>query len=374
MSLLLCLALTCGSLTLREIDEQITGRQAELARTRRDLEDLRQRLAGLSRAESTSLGRLEDLRHQISATQRFITQLTDQVEARTREVAAANREIEKVSGRLETRKADLSHRLVTLYKYGRLLPLQAILDAGTPARLYRRVFYLRWLARADRRLAEELAELRSELSRHRAQLVEARAQLDQLRDERIQEERRLQTARDSENALLRRFRSEQAAQHRVQEELASSVERLQELVGSLEQQRATLESPDESHYFVANKGKLPWPARGRIIARFGTRVHPRYNTTTANRGIDIATQPGTQAVAIHAGRVVYADQFLGYGQLVILDHNSGFYTLYGNLDEIGVTVGSQIPAGGAVGRMRDYLHFEIRRGGQPIDPLDWLES
>lgn len=373
MSLLLCLALTCGTLTVRQLDGRIAERQAELARTRRDLEDLRQRLTGLSRAESTSLGRLEDLREEISVARRFITQLSGQVEARTAEVAEATRAIEQASARLEARKAELNRRLVTLYKYGRLLPLQAVLDAGSPGRLYRRVFYLRWLARTDRRLAGELAALKSELAARRAEQVNARAELERVREERVREERRLETARQSEDALLRRLRSEQAAQQKVAGELAASVERLQELIRTLEQQRDELQQPDENHHFTLNKGGLPWPARGEIVAGYGTRVHPRYRTTTANRGVDIDTRPGTAAAAIHDGKVVYADQFLGYGRLVILDHNGGFYTLYGNLDEISVTVGSELVAGATVGKTRDYLHFELRRGGQPVDPLQWLQ-
>lgn len=373
MGFLLCLALACNTLTLRQIDDRIADRQAEMARTRRDLEDLRQKLTGLSRAESASLGRLEELREQVAVARRYVTQLTDLIDTRTEELAATSHEIEENSVRLEASKAELSGRLVALYKYGRLLPLQALLDAGSPARLFRRVFYLRWLARSDRRLAAELTELKALLAERRARLVNARAELEQLRDERVREERRLETTRQSEDELLRRLRSERAAQRQIQEELAGSVERLQELIRSLEQQRADLEITDDKHHFVVNKGKLPWPLRGEIIARFGTRVHPRYQTTTANRGIDIAARPGSPAEAIHDGQVVYADQFLGYGRLVILDHGGGFYTLYGNLDEIEVTVGARVPAGGTTGRVRDYLHFEIRRGGQPVDPLEWLQ-
>ena len=372
MSLLICLALTYGTLTVRQVDARIAERQVELTRTRRDLEDLRQRLSGLTRAESTSLGRLETLREQMAVARRFAAQLSAQIAERTEEVAAATREIEETSARLDARKEELSRRLVTLYKHGRLLPLRAALDAGSATGAFRRLFYLRWLARADRRLARELAELRSELADRRARLYAARAELEQLREERVREERELRVNEESEAALLRRFRSEQEAQRRIAGELAAAVERLQELIRSLEQQRDALQAPEETHHFVVNKGRLPWPIRGEIIARFGARVHPRYRTTTANNGIDIATRNSSPAAAVHDGRVVYADQFLGYGRLVILDHDGGFYTLYGNLDEIGVTVNAQVAAGAAVGKTRDYLHFEIRRAGQPVDPLQWL--
>ncbi|MFO7675336.1 MAG: peptidoglycan DD-metalloendopeptidase family protein [bacterium] len=373
MNLLICLALTCNTLTLRQIDARIAEHQAELARTRRDLEDLRQRLTGLSRAESTSLGRIEDLREQMAATRRYITQLSNLIGARTTEVAALSREVEIAATRLELRKAELALRLTSIYKHGRLLPLQLLLDAGSPARLHRRLFYLRWLARADRRLALDLAAQRAELAGRRARLVEARTDLERLREEQLGEERRLLVARETETGLLNRLRSEQTAQRRISEELASSVSRLEQVIQSLEQQRGTLKSASDDHYFTVNKGRLPWPLRGEVIARFGAKVHPRYKTTTANNGIDIAARAGTPAAAVHAGKVAYADQFLGYGRLVILDHEGGFYTLYGNLEEIAVTVGEQLTGGLTVGKTRDYLHFEIRRAGEPVDPLQWLE-
>lgn len=372
MILTICLALTCGTLTLRQLDGRIAERQSELNRTRHELEDLRQRLAGLSRAESTSLGRLEELREQLALARRLTAQLSEQIAERTREVALATQEIEQTSARIENRKLELTQRLLTLYKHGRLLPLRAFLDAKSAGGALRRLFYLRWLARSDHRLAEELTLLRSSLADRRARLFLARAELEQLLEERIREERQLRVTEDNETALLRRLRSERAAQRQLADELAAAVGRLQELLRSLEQQRESIRTPDETHHFIVNKGRLPWPIRGEVVAAFGTRVHPRYRTTTANNGIDIATRPGSAAAAVHDGRAVYADQFLGYGRLVILDHDGGFYTLYGNLEEIGVTVGAQVPAGAAVGKTRDYLHFEIRRAGQPVDPIAWL--
>lgn len=373
MSLLLCLALACGTLTLRQVDAQLADRLAELARTRRDLDDLHQRLTGLSQAESTSLNRLEALREQVTVTRRYVIQLSDLVETRTSEVAAASREIEEASLQLDSRKAALSRRLVTIHKYGRYLPLRAVIESDSPGVLYRRMFYLRWLARADRRLADELAVLKSELTVRRSRLVDARAELERLREEHVAQERRLLVTQEDESALLRRLRSERTAQHRVANELAAAVGRLQDLIHSLEQQRIAIETPDVNHHFIVNKGRLAWPARGEIVAHFGTQVHPRYKTSTANNGIDIATRTGGPALAVHDGKVAYADQFLGYGRLVILDHGSGFYTLYGNLEEIAVTVGEDVATARAVGRTRDYLHFEIRRAGQPVDPLQWLE-
>ena len=86
-----------------------------------------------------------------------------------------------------------------------------------------------------------------------------------------------------------------------------------------------------------------------------------------------APNSGSRVVqSVAPGKVAYADQFMGYGNLVIVDHGSGFYTLYGNLDEMGPKVGADVLAGSRVGSAGDYLHFEVRKDGKPVNPMDWL--
>ena len=70
---------------------------------------------------------------------------------------------------------------------------------------------------------------------------------------------------------------------------------------------------------------------------------------------------------------MYADQFMGYGNLVIVDHGGGFYTLYSNLTEMSAQVGAEVTAGTQVGVVADYVHFEIRRDGKAVNPIDWLK-
>ena len=122
---------------------------------------------------------------------------------------------------------------------------------------------------------------------------------------------------------------------------------------------------------VAPFGLWAWPTAGKVI---GT-----YSANTANKGIDIA---GTRAQAIRAaasGKVVYAGSGLrGYGQLIILKHSEDFLSAYAHNDKIYVKEGDVIKQGqqiaemGSSGADRVKLHFEIRQGGVPVDPLQFL--
>ncbi len=380
MYAVICLALIGSSLavatgpTVTELDGRIEQHQQELNETRGRLGEIRERISRLEQNEAFSLAKVEAYREQIAVTRKYLVQLTTRIDDRTREIVQTSTRIASTEAKVEARKQDLRRRLTNIYKYGRLLPLETIFATSTVPDIARRMHYLRYVARADIRMAGELEQLNQQLTGQRNRLLVARTELERLRQEREREDKELQTARSSEAALLDKVRSESRSKRELEAELNEAMNNLQSLLAQLEEQRKQVLVSADSHYFTLNKGKLPWPVRGKVIAAFGSKVHPRYKTTTSNRGIDIQAQAGTPAQAIAAGKVAYADQFMGYGKLVILDHGGGFYTLYANLDEISAMVGSQLSTGTAVGRTREYLHFELRREGQPTNPLDWLQE
>jgi septal ring factor EnvC (AmiA/AmiB activator) len=270
------------------------------------------------------------------------------------------------------RKQALGRRLVAIYKYGRLNPLEALLSTRSLPEIYRTMLNLRWVARADERVAAELSQLNLELALQRTRLVAAHDELERLQRERLIQQATLNSAVAAESALLKKVRSEKEAGQALQQQLAESAGRLRDLLAGL-QRRKEQARPQGSSDFETGRGTLPWPLRGKVIAGFGSQVHPRYKTRTNNLGIDIKAEPAARVQAVAPGRVAYADQFMGYGNLVIVDHGGGFYTLYSNLSEMSAQVGADVAAGAKIGTAGDYLHFEIRKDGKPVNPIEWLK-
>ena len=231
---------------------------------------------------------------------------------------------------------------------------------------------LRWIARADQRVAAELSQLNLELALQRTRLVAAHSELERLQRERLAQQATLNSALAAESALLKKVRGDKESGQALQQQLAESAGRLRDLLAGL-QRRKEQARPQGASDFETGKGKLPWPLRGKVIAGFGSQVHPRYKTRTSNLGIDIKAEPAARVQAVAAGRVAYADQFMGYGNLVIVDHGAGFYSLYSNLSDMSAKVGADLAAGAIVGTAGDYLHFEIRKDGKPVNPMDWLK-
>lgn len=116
-----------------------------------------------------------------------------------------------------------------------------------------------------------------------------------------------------------------------------------------------------------------WPARGSLLARFGENG--------GNKGIDIAGQRGQPVLAAAGGRVIHVGTTLrGYGKLIIIKHNKGYFSVYAHNSEILVKEGQNVVRGQKIAEMGDSdadrvkLHFEIRRLGRPVDPLKYLPT
>jgi murein hydrolase activator len=365
-------ASTQETLSVEQLDQQIQQNEAQLEQTKQHLAEVENQLADLAGREQGGLARLASLEEQIGLTRSYLSRLRNQAAARSSEIAQVARQMEQTSAEAADRREALSRRLIAIYKYGQLNPLTALLSTRSVPEVYRKMLYLRWVVRADQRLAAELSQLNAELALQRSQLTAAQSELERLQREQLDQEAKLNLAIAAESAMLKKVRNEKETGQALQRQLTESTGRLQNLVAEL-QRRKESSVPQTAAEFETGKGKLPWPLRGKIIAEFGSRVHPRYKTKTSNLGIDIKAGPTAPVQAVAAGRVAYADQFLGYGNLVIVDHGGGFYTLYANLNEMSESVGTEVAAGTRVGTANDYLHFEIRKDGKAVNPMDWLK-
>ena len=115
------------------------------------------------------------------------------------------------------------------------------------------------------------------------------------------------------------------------------------------------------------------PLAGRVVVGFGTERlgQPR------SRGITLLARPAAQAIAPAAGRVVFAGVYRGYGQIVIIEHGGGWTSLVTGLAALDTSVGRQLVSGSPLGVMgpgRPVLTLELRRQGEPVNPLDFVRS
>jgi septal ring factor EnvC (AmiA/AmiB activator) len=311
---------------------------------------------------------------------------------RAEEYSASALELQRIEGELddtairiaalertaESQLPDLAARMVELYKVGNggyLRMLMSVDDLRDMGRAYRFVSGLQGLD--QRRVAEHrrtLADLRkaqAALERRRSQASLAQVAVARARDAATQ-------AVAAHEDLIRRIDDRRDLASQLMGELESARKRLQRTIDDVAHGRPLEADAVTALPLRPFRGDLEWPVTGTIAGRFGRQVNRKFHTSVVSNGIRIAADPSTPVTAVHEGTVAYATTFTGFGKLVIIDHGSVSFSLYGYLADIDVVSGERVAQGqrlGSVGTSLEgepSLYFELRIDGKPVDPLQWL--
>jgi murein DD-endopeptidase MepM/ murein hydrolase activator NlpD len=152
----------------------------------------------------------------------------------------------------------------------------------------------------------------------------------------------------------------------------------QPLPGRVEEQRQPVTEQVAQEADDGNgSGIFRWPVRGRVISKFGSKPN-----NTKNEGINIAVPEGTAVRAAEAGVVAYAgNELKGYGNLVLIRHQNGWVTAYAHNKELTVKRGDTVRRGDVIAKAGQtgsvtspQVHFEVRQGATPVDPMKYLTS
>ncbi len=355
------------------------------AERRRELAALRRRLAGLKARYEATRQRAVDTREQLEAAEANLELRT--AERRVLEIRAFEADRDAVRAQTDRDAAqrhsgqlrvDLAQRLSALYRMGRLGYLQTLASADSGESFLRSLQLLSFLAARDARLLHSYEGSLVELAVKEKGLAALRASIAVVAAETRQAERALQSARGEKAALLARLERAAEEQRANVVFLEDKTSRLAALLELLETRGRSL--PAGATSIRRYKGALDWPVSGKVVVPFGRIANPRFpRTFLRSSGWTIDVPTGTAVKAVFAGDVVYAQWLKGYGNLVILDHGDGVFTLYGHLLTGTVPRGTRVALGEVVGRVADPpeeevagVFFEIRESRTSVDPRGWL--
>ncbi len=365
-------------LLLASLLGQLDQKQQELVQLKSRLDAVRQELKNLEKEKVGTLAHIEKLDETINLSVKYLDEITSQESYERSRVQELNVDIARLDGKMKGMKEELRERLIRLYKWTPFYKLEVLFSNKSLPEILSTSYYLQILAQDDqKRFFEFKADWERYLTdkRMREDLLQ---RLEERRREKEAELNQLNKERRDKNQLLERVSREEKEKREVEKELKSAQRKLEELITNLEKQRTR--TPSGTNYLELNRGRLIWPCEGSVTTKFGTVVHPKYNTTTKNNGIDIVSAFGNSVFAVAPGKVVYAGRFMGYGNMILLDHQDGYYSLYGHLSEMLVNVGDEVTKGRIIGRIGEsgslsgpLLHFELRKDGKPVDPLVYLE-
>jgi murein hydrolase activator len=374
---------------------EIGDKQQDLQQTQKRLFEERQKAADARKREAGVLSELEGIDRRLGEKRQQVAALDGRLKRAQSDVGELQGEIGRLQSRRSGQEDVLGRRLRALYKLqaqGGVLPI--VLSGADPVEQAVQLRHLTTLASVDARLIREY-RVTSEVLADRKGRVEARGrEMASLRTEADQERAEFDQEAAKRRALLAKVQGERAYHDRMVGDLSEATRRLEAFIRDLQekQRRAVAKVPPPSRParpapgdaspgpgFAGLRGRLSWPADGRVVAEYGPQVNPRFGTKTFRNGIDIEATEGSNIAAVFPGHVVYTGWFRGYGNLIIVDHGGEYYTVYAHAADIRVTEGDEVKQGQLIGTVGDTgslqgprLYFEVRHEGKPQDPAQWL--
>jgi len=362
-----------------ESGEKLQQYKQEAEEIHREIEKTEKKVKRYTSKEVDILTNLDDLDYFIGRAGLRISANRAELKALDEKTAATRASYTALVKKIEQSEKYASRRLVALYKLNRLGKLQFLASSGSMYEMLYRKKSLEQIFSHDERLRENLlgdkARLKEVLDRLNDQQVKKR-----VIEASIEKEiKTLSGKRTERSRVLTQIREKKALQVKALESLNKASEALDETIDALAAEPETPVVDISIQAFDELRGLLKLPVKGKITSYFGPHKNTRFNVTVFRSGIDIEADQGAAIQSVYAGRILFADWFKGYGNMIIIDHGGSYYTVYAHLQELlkrkgdYVTTGQDIATVGDTGSMNGpMLHFEVRHHGKPLDPLQWI--
>ena len=346
----------------------------QLHAVRMRIDQIEKRLDRLaSEAEGVTKER-QQLDAQLELADARVREIELLLEESSREAELLRTEAARVGAELDERREILEQHLEIMALLGRPGPVQLLFDAYRGGELEEALGTVSVLTAGQIKLMDEY---RHEWRRHGIRLAELSQTLDQAQEEAQQLEARreeLSEVRQRVALRLKTLERSQANAGASLEDLRDREASLERLVGVLSSKQRFSGREDVRRY----RGALPWPVSGPVVQTFGRQRLAKYNTYTVCNGLRFETKVSARVTAVFPGVVAYASHFKGYGNMVVLDHGHGVYSLVAGLATIHVRVDQQVTMGMQLGLASPpdeggNIYFEFRVNEKPEDPKRWLQ-
>ena len=353
--------------------------RAKLEKIGKDISKLEQSIKGQSRQQDKLAGELKKIELASADLNNKISTIEKQRAALNRELIQLEKQQKELESLKHSQQQLISQEIAAAYRLGSEEPIKLLLNQEDPEKFSRSLKYYDYFlaARAEklasyRQTHQQLETTKSDIASREQSLAESRQQL-------VIEQQTLRENRQQREQLLTSLGKQIQNSQQTLNQLRNERQRLETVLKALEQRAMQLAAPASKQPFSKQKGKLPWPVDGRLVARYGT---PRGgDARTKWDGVLIGADVGTQVRAVHGGRVVFADWLRGAGLLVILDHGNGYLSLYGHNQSLLRDAGDIVKAGDPIatvgtsgGQEAAALYFAIRQQGRPSDPAQWCRA
>ena len=374
---------------VENIEKDIKFNSNELNKIRGEISEFENKIKTTSSLEKNEIEKLNDIDEEISLVRNLIFRLRKEEKSHINSIDNANREI-KLLERNQTILLDrYSNRLVKTYKKGALTNIEKIIDSNSWRQAVYRTKYIKIISEYDRNLQKTIKNNMNKILKERKSINDKLENLNLIDEEKTSRKKWLEQRRKTRNSKLENLKRDRQQMSMALLEKKKAADEMRELIETLEKEKALrlaeLEKLRNEKKLISEteitnmKGKLPWPIDGIIISKFGTFQNPNLKTLTENTGIDIKAKDGTEVKSVFDGIVTTITYIRGYGNTIILDHGSNFYTVYTHVSDVEVEENNYVEARQVIAYVSDSgsldgskLHFEIWGNREKLNPELWL--
>ena len=361
------------------------------AKLEKEIAIINKQLSENSSKSNRMLSDLNLVRKKVANRKELVAESDRQIRYYKDQIYLTQLKINKMQARVDTLSMRYSRLLLSAYKNrDARVWYMYMLASENVSQAFRRIGYFRNLSTQINSEAQEIRTAQDELEQEKQKLSKMKADAEIVKAERVKELDKLKKEETQADKIVKtlqkdrkKYQKQLAAKNKEVEALNREIKRLVDEAikgkGGKSSSRKTEVDVKLASEFSANKGKLPCPADGPVIGRFGKHYHPVYKNLALppNNGVDIALSSGTDVKAVFNGKVSQVIVMPGYNQCVLVEHGN-YFTFYCKLKSVSVKAGDKVSTGQVIGVVdtingNTQLHFEIWQNTKPQNPENWLK-
>lgn len=364
--------------------------EAKKARLEREIEIIDKQLAENASRSNAMLSTLDLIRKKISNRKTLIADSDRKIQKYSDDIYLKQKQINRLQARIDVLTDHYSKLVLSAYKNrDSRIWYMYMLASENLGQAFRRYSYFKNLSSQMNDEVRKIKDAKEELLKEKDKLAKLKKEAQAVKAERVKELEKLSKEETQSAKVVKDlqknkkvYQKQLAAKKKQVVALNKEIERIvAEAVKNQSSSSGSKKAPVDyklAEDFVKNKGKLPWPAEGPVVGKFGKQYHPVYKNLELppNNGIDIAVSKGTEVKTVFKGVVSQVFVMPGYNQCVLISHGN-YFTFYCKLKSVNVKAGEKVDTGEVIGKTdtingESQLHFEVWQGTKPQNPSNWL--
>ena len=380
------------SVSMAASAQDTRAQEEKKARLEREIAIIDKQLAQNASQSSSMLTDLSLIRKKISNRKALVSESDRVIRQYSDSIYLAQKEINRLQARVDTLTAHYSKLVLSAYKNrDSRIWYMYMFASDNLGQAFRRFGYFRNLSSQMQNEAKSIRAMQDELALKQERLALLKKDAEAVKAERQKELDNLKKDESKADNVVKKlqkdrkkYQSQLASKKKEIDALNREIARLIANAMNKDGQKSSSKKPKApvdmklDAEFSKNKGKLPWPADGPVVSRFGKHYHPVYKNLELppNNGVDIALAKGEHVKAVFDGVVSQVLVMPGYNQCVLVQHGN-YFTLYCKMKNIAVKAGDKVKTGQLIGDIdtingQTQLHFEVWKGKDPQNPETWL--